>query len=35
MIAIRRLNYPAAGNAGFGVLFAIGRQWPDVPQPAC
>jgi hypothetical protein len=26
-------NHPAAGNARSALLFAIGRQWPGVPEP--
>ena len=26
-------NHPAGGNAGAGVLLAVGGLWPGVPQP--
>jgi hypothetical protein len=29
------LNNSAGGNAGFGILFAIERQWPAALQPGC
>ena len=28
-----RPDHPAAGNAGFGVLFAFGDHFPGVPDP--
>ena len=31
----REPNYPAGGNAGFGVEFAFERHWPGVPHPGC
>jgi hypothetical protein len=32
---IERPNYPAGGNAGSVLQFAIERRRPGVPQPAC
>ncbi len=28
-------NHPAAGKAGFGLLFAFGHHWPGLPEPQC
>ncbi len=27
--------HSAAGNAGSGLLFAVGRHWPGLPEPGC